>query len=542
MGEIELYDATLRDGMGGGGIDLTVREKLQVVRRLDVLGVDIIEAGFPASNPKERELFDLLAEESLPTAQIAAFGMTRRRDTRPENDPGLAELAACFAPIVTLVGKSSTLQVEVVVRVSHEENLRIISDSVRFLVGAGKRVIFDAEHFFDGYELDDAYALECVRAAAEAGAERVALCDTNGGSLPMQIQESVSAVREALPELELGIHTHNDSGCAVANTLVAVQAGATQVQGTMNGIGERTGNANLITIIADLQLKMGFNLLDPERIAMLTETSLFMDEMLNRTPNPGQPYVGKHAFAHKAGLHAAGVSKDSSTFEHVDPELVGNDRDLLVSELAGRATVMEKALEAGLKLDELSAQRTAQKVKELEHRGFQFEAAEASFELLMRRESGQYAKLFELESWRVIVEKRADGRVITEATIKIWVPDRKTGSRFLRTAEGNGPVNALDRALREALVEINPKLREIDLVNFKVRILDEEKGTGAITRVLIDSTDGEAVWGTIGVSENVIEASWEALVDALEYGMQPREGGGDDNAPAPGAALRTAGG
>lgn len=538
MGEIELYDATLRDGMGGGGIDLTVREKLQVVRRLDVLGIDIIEAGFPESNPKERELFELLAEETLPTAQIAAFGMTRRRDSRPENDSGLAELAACFAPIVTIVGKASAMQVEVVVRVSHEENLKIIADSVRFLVGAGKRVLFDAEHFFDGYELDDAYSLECVRAAAEAGAERVVLCDTNGGSLPMHVAEAVSAVREAMGDVELGIHTHNDSGCAVANTLVAVQAGATQVQGTMNGIGERTGNANLITLIASLQLKMGFNLLDPERIAMLTETSHFMDEMLNRTPNPSQPYVGKHAFAHKAGLHAAGVSKDASTFEHVEPELVGNDRDLLVSELAGRATVMEKALEAGLKLDELSAQRTAQRVKELEHRGFQFEAAEASFELLMRRESGQHTKLFELEAWRVIVEKRADGSVTTEATIKIWVPDRKTGSRFLRTAEGNGPVNALDKALREALAEIHPKLREIDLINFKVRILDEEKGTGAVTRVLIDSSDGELVWGTIGVSENVIEASWEALVDALEYGMQERKGG---HTPRPGAALRTAG-
>ena len=523
MGEIELYDATLRDGMGGGGIDLTVREKLQVVRRLDLLGIDVIEAGFPASNPKEREFFALLSQEELTSATVASFGMTRRRDARPENDPGLGELAACFASLCTIVGKSSTLQVEVVVRVSREENLRIIADSVRFLVGAGKRVIFDAEHFFDGYALDDAYALETLRAAAEAGAERVVLCDTNGGSLPMHVQEAVVAVREAMPSVDIGIHTHNDSGCAVANTLVAVDAGASQVQGTMNGIGERTGNANLVTVIADLQLKMGFRLLDPERVAMLTETAHFIDEVLNRAPNPTQPYVGKHAFAHKAGLHAAGVRSDASTFEHVDPELVGNDRDLLVSELAGRATVMEKALEAGLALDELSAQRTAQRVKELEHSGYQFEAAEGSFELLMRRESGQYTKLFELESWRTIVEKQAGGGVLTEATIKIWVPDRKTGRRMLRTAEGNGPVNALDKALREALIEIHPRLGEIDLVNFKVRILDEEKGTGAITRVLIDSSGADdVVWGTIGVSENVIEASWDALVDALELGMQDR--------------------
>jgi len=520
MGAVEIYDATLRDGMGGGGLDLTVREKLQVVRRLDALGVDMIEAGFPASNPKESELFQLLGGEPLQSSQIAAFGMTRRRDAAAENDPGLAELAGCFAPICTIVGKSSTRQVEVVVRVPYEENLEMIADSVRFLVGEGKRVLFDAEHFFDGYALDSAYALETVRVAMEAGAERAVLCDTNGGSLPMQVQAVVGTVRESLPDAALGIHTHNDSGCAVANSLVAVHAGATQVQGTINGIGERTGNANLVTMIADLQLKMGVEVMEPQRLAMLTETAHLIDEMLNRSPNPSQPYVGKHAFAHKAGLHAAGVRKDASTFEHVDPALVGNDRDLLVSELAGRATVMEKASVAGIRLDELSAQRTAQRVKELEHRGFQFEAAEGSFELLMRRESGEYERLFELESWRVTVERRADGQLATEATIKIWVPDRKTGVRMLRTAEGNGPVNALDCALREALIEIHPKLKEIDLVNFKVRILDEEKGTDAVTRVLIDSTDGELVWGTIGVSENVIEASWEALVDALEYGMQ----------------------
>jgi 2-isopropylmalate synthase len=533
MGEIELYDATLRDGMGGGGLDLTVREKLQVVHRLDALGIDIVEAGFPASNPKESELFALLAAERFDHAEVAAFGMTRRRDASPDADPGLAEIAGSFAPICTIVAKHSPLHVELVVRVSPEENLAMIAESVAFLVGAGKRVIVDAEHFFDGYAEDPSFALECVRAAAEAGAERVALCDTNGGSLPMQVQAVVRTVRETLPDLALGIHTHDDSGCAVANSLVAVHAGATQVQGTMNGIGERTGNANLVTLIADLQLKMGFELLDPERLGALTETAHFMDEMLNRSPSAAQPYVGKNAFAHKAGLHAAGVRTDARTFEHVDPALVGNDRDMLVSELSGRATILEKAVEAGLQLDELSAQRTAQKVKELEHRGYQFEAAEGSFELLMRRQSGHYERLFELESWRVIVEKRAQGGVATEATIKVWVPDRKTGTRLVRTAEGNGPVNALDRALRDAIGEIHPHLRDIELVNFKVRILDEEKGTGAITRVLIDSSDGEVSWGSIGVSENVIEASWEALVDALEYGMQPdRPTGKGASAPA----------
>ncbi len=533
MGEIELYDATLRDGMGGGGLDLTVREKLQVVHRLDALGIDIVEAGFPASNPKESELFALLAAERFDHAEVAAFGMTRRRDASADADPGLAEIAGSFAPICTIVAKHSPLHVELVVRVSPEENLAMIAESVAFLVGAGKRVIVDAEHFFDGYAEDPSFALECVRAAAEAGAERVALCDTNGGSLPMQVQAVVRTVRETLPDLALGIHTHDDSGCAVANSLVAVHAGATQVQGTMNGIGERTGNANLVTLIADLQLKMGFELLDPERLGGLTETAHFMDEMLNRSPSAAQPYVGKNAFAHKAGLHAAGVRTDARTFEHVDPALVGNDRDMLVSELSGRATILEKAVEAGLQLDELSAQRTAQKVKELEHRGYQFEAAAGSFELLMRRQSGHYERLFELESWRVIVEKRAQGGVATEATIKVWVPDRKTGTRLVRTAEGNGPVNALDRALRDAIGEIHPHLRDIELVNFKVRILDEEKGTGAITRVLIDSSDGEVSWGSIGVSENVIEASWEALVDALEYGMQPdRPTGKGASAPA----------
>jgi 2-isopropylmalate synthase len=517
MGDIQLYDATLRDGMGGGGLTLTAEEKLRVVHALDDLGVDLIEAGFPASNPKEQELFGLLAREQLEVAQVVAFGMTRRRDATAEEDEGLRTLATCFAPVCTLVGKSSVLHVEKVVRASREENLAMIGDSVSFLVEAGKRVLFDAEHFFDGFELDAGYALACLRAASAAGAERVVLCDTNGGSLPRQIRTALAVVAEALPGVALGIHTHDDSGCAVANTIMAVDSGATQVQGTINGIGERTGNANLVTIIADLQLKMGYQLLAPERLARLTETAHFVDELLNRSPDPAQPYVGKHAFAHKAGMHAAGVSADSQTFEHVDPALVGNDRDVLISELAGRASVVEKARQAGVAADEQFAQRVLERVKGLEHDGFQFEAADGSFELLMRREAGEYEPLFRLESWRVMVEKRADGKVETEATIKIWLG----GERYVRTAEGNGPVNALDKALRDAIGEIHPHLRDIDLVNFKVRILDETKGTGAVTRVLIDASDGQDVWGSIGVSENVIAASWDALVDSLEYGMQP---------------------
>jgi 2-isopropylmalate synthase len=477
----------------------------------------MVEAGFPASNPKEQELFTLLARERLGSAEVVAFGMTRRREVAAEEDEGLRVLAESFAPVCTLVGKASVLHVEKVVRVSREENLAMIAESVAFLVGAGKRVLLDAEHFFDGFAVDPGYALDCLRAAAGAGAERVVLCDTNGGSLPPQIRTAFAVVREALPQTPLGIHTHDDSGCAVANTLAAVEAGATQVQGTVNGIGERTGNANLITIIADLQLKMGVELLAPERLARLTETAHFVDELLNRSPDPSQPFVGKNAFAHKAGLHAAGVRADSQTFEHVDPDLVGNDRDVLISELSGRGTIAEKAQQAGIASDAELAQRIVERVKELEHQGFQFEAADGSFELLMRKEAGEYEPLFRLESWRVLVEKRADGKVETEATIKIWVG----GERYVRTAEGNGPVNALDNALRDAIGEIHPHLRDISLVNFKVRILDEAKGTGAVTRVLIDASDGHQVWGSIGVSENVIAASWDALVDSLEHGMQP---------------------
>jgi 2-isopropylmalate synthase len=549
MSSIEIYDATLRDGMGGGGLSLTAEEKLRVVHALVELGVDLIEAGFPASNPKEQELFDLLEDERLTHAEIVAFGMTRRRGGRADGDEGLRVLADSFAPVCTLVGKSSVAHVERVLRVSREENLAMIEESVAFLVAQGKRVLFDAEHFFDGYALDSSYAFDCLRAATDAGAERVVLCDTNGGTLPSAVGAVVAQACQLDSQVPLGIHTHDDSGCAVANTLIAVEAGATQVQGTINGIGERTGNANLVTIIADLQLKLGFEVLAPERLERLTETAHFVDELLNRAPNPAQPYVGKHAFAHKAGLHAAGVRADSASFEHVEPELVGNRRDVLVSELSGKGTVIEKAREAGIELDEDAALRTAERVKQLEHSGFQFEAADGSFELLLRREAGEYERLFRLESWRVIVEKRADGRVETEATIKIWVPAdpdggndreplaaaqaiggsnrgdlRRTGGeerRYVRTAEGNGPVNALDRALRDAIGEIHPHLRDIELVNFKVRILDEDKGTGAVTRVLIDASDGQRVWGTIGVSENVIEASWDALVDSLEYGMQP---------------------
>ncbi len=539
MSHIQLYDATLRDGMGGGGMTLTAAEKVRVVHALDGLGVHVIEAGFPASNPKELELFELLERETLQCAEIVAFGMTRRRGVEAAEDEGLRVLVESFVGVCTLVGKSSAFQAETVLKVTREENLSMIGESIAHLIAHGKRVLFDAEHFFDGIEEDVGYALECVRIAADAGAERVVLCDTNGGSLPLDVREAVEAVCEQVPDVALGIHTHDDTGCGVANTLVAVQAGATQVQGTINGIGERTGNANLVTIIADLQLKMGYEVLPSERLARLTETAHFVDELLNRTPDPAQPYVGKHAFAHKAGLHAAGARESSVAFEHVEPALVGNRSDVLISELSGRATILEKARAAGIAADEEFTRRVVERVKELEHQGFQFEAADGSFELLMRREAGgelEYEPLFKLESWRVIVEKHADGRATTEATIKIWVG----GERYVRTAEGNGPVHALDKALRDAIGEIHPHLKDIDLVNFKVRILDETKGTGAVTRVLIDASDGKDVWGSIGVSENLIAASWDALVDSLEFGMQSGKPSSVAT-PSPGSSLRSAG-
>ncbi len=520
---IELYDATLRDGMQGEGMSLTVGEQVRVAHALDELGVDLIEAGFPASNPKDSELFVQLARERFGTASIAAFGMTRRRGVAAADDAGLQTLAGCFAPVCTIVGKTWGLHLERVVRVSSEENLAMIAESVAFLVARGKRVIYDAEHFFDGFRDDPAYALECLSAAAGAGAERVVACDTNGSSLPTQVTEAISAAVGALDSRRVGVHCHNDLELGVANTLAAVAAGATHVQGTMNGMGERTGNANLVSIIGALQLGVGLDVLPPERLQRLTQTAHYVDELLNRPPDARQPFVGRNAFAHKGGLHIAGVRAEPRTFEIADPALVGNRRELLVSELAGRSTVVEKAAAAGLRLDDAAAARVVERVKALEHAGYQFEAADASFELLVRKEAGEYEPLFRLESWRTIVEQRADGRVECEATIKIWVrpPGADAPVRIVETAEGNGPVNALDAALRAAIGTIHPHLNDIELVNYKVRILDEAHGTSATTRVLLDSSDGVRTWGTIGVAENVIAASWQALVESLEYAEQP---------------------
>ncbi len=512
--DVIVYDTTLRDGMQGEGMSLSVEEKIRVARILDELGVPMIEAGFPTSNPKELELFERLSEAGLGAA-VCAFGMTRRRGVAAEEDAALRVLAESWTPVSTIVGKTWGLHLEKVVRVDRDENLRMIAESVAYLVANGKRVVYDAEHFFDGYADDAAYAVECLRAAHEAGAENLTMCDTNGASLPHEVAQAVRAVKNALPEAALGIHTHNDAEVAVANSLAAIAEGATMVQGTMNGYGERCGNANLISIIPNLQLKMGKTCLPS--LEGLTEASHLVAEMLNLPPDANQAYVGKNAFAHKGGMHVAGVNADPSTFEHIDPTVVGNSREVLVSELSGKGTVIAHA---GGALDDTTATRVVERVKELEHRGFQFEAADGSFDLLIRRETGDYEPLFRLESWRVIAEKREDGKVCTEATIKIWVD----GERVMRTAEGNGPVHALDNALRAAITESHPHLAGIKLVNYKVRILDEWKATGAVTRVLLDASDGHDTWGAIGVHENVIEASWDALVDSLEAGTLARRG------------------
>ncbi len=515
---VSIYDTTLRDGMQGEGMSLSVSEKVQVAHLLDGLGVDLIEAGFPASNPKDHELFSRLEHETFHHARIAAFGMTRRRDTVAADDDALRLLGASFCPVITIVGKTWDLHLEKVVRVGRDENLAMIADSVEYLVAQGKDVIYDAEHFFDGYAADRHFAVRCVQAAAAAGAVNVTLCDTNGATLPGAIARATADVLAALPGVEVGIHTHNDAECAVANSLAAVEVGARLVQGTVNGYGERCGNANLIAIIAGLQLKLGYACIAAEQLARLTSVSHEVAELCNLAPATSAAYVGRSAFAHKGGMHVAGMQADPRTFEHIEPSLVGNARNVLVSELSGKGTVREKAAAFGIELDGAAVERALERLKVLEHRGYAYEGADASFELLLRDEAGEIEPLFLLEALRVITEKRADGRVETEATIKL----RVRGERVVQTSEGNGPVNALDSALRAALERHYPGISTLELANYKVRILNQHSGTGAVTRVILDTTDGHDEWATVGVSANIIEASWEALVESLTYGVRLR--------------------
>jgi 2-isopropylmalate synthase len=523
---IEIYDTTLRDGMQREGMSVSVDEKVQIALRLDRLGVHYIEGGFPGSNPKDVEFYQKMAGHRLRTAKLAAFGMTHRKGARPHQDPLLKQLLKVETPVVTIVGKSWKLHTQKVLRVGLEENLKMIEGSVSFLERKGREVFYDAEHFFDGYMDDAEYAMRTLLAAVSAGARRVVLCDTNGATLPSQAAEIVARV-VAEVGVPVGIHAHNDADCAVAVSLMAVEAGARQVQGTVNGYGERCGNANLISIIPALKLKMGFDCVTDNRLVELTETSHFVAEVVNVSPETHQPYVGENAFAHKGGLHVSAALRDARTFEHVDPALVGNQQRILVSELAGRATVLKKAAEMGIDLSgdehKETLNRLLKRLKEKEHAGYHYEVAEASFELFLRRELGLHKPIIELDNFRIIVQKRKSA-VISEA--KIILKGNGGGELPIAFAEGNGPVNALDVALRKLLPASHPKLVDelsrIHLVNYKVRILNENQGTGAVTRVLLDSSDGHDTWGTIGVSENIIEASWEALVDSIEYGMVKR--------------------
>jgi 2-isopropylmalate synthase len=517
---VETYDTTLRDGSQQVGLNFTVADKLRVTQLLDDLGVAVIEGGWPGSNPKDAEYFQRVHELELRHAVLAAFGATRRPRRGADDDPNLLALLDSGAPVVTLVGKAWTLHVTDALRTSFDENLAMVADSVSHLVAAGRRVVFDAEHFFDGHAADPAYALAVAKAAAEAGADTVVLCDTNGGTLPGTVERVVAEVRRELQGVRIGVHCHNDAACAVANSLVAVQAGASHVQGAANGYGERCGNADLFAIVADLELKEGRKLLPGGRLAALTSTAHAIAELANLPPDGRQPYVGASAFATKAGLHASAIARRPDAYSHVDPGTVGNRMQVLVSELAGRSNVLAKASELGLDLEadaELGA-RVLDRVKELEHHGYAFEAADASFELLVRREAGRLEDLFELEGYRVIVERRPDGSDLSEATVRL----RVRGERVMAAGEGVGPVHALDQGLRRALEDRFPELESIRLVDFKVRILDGRAGTKAVTRVLITSADDEGEWTTVGVSDDIVTASYQALVDGIQYGLLRR--------------------
>ncbi len=531
MSQVEILDTTLRDGAQGEGISFSLEDKLRIARRLDDLGIHYIEGGWPGSNPKDARFFERAGSLALRQATIVAFGSTRRADVSPAEDANLAALLAAGTPVVTLFGKSWQLHVERVLGTTLGENLRMIADSIRYLRAAGRRVIYDAEHFFDGFAANPDYAFETLRAALAAGAECLVLCDTNGGTLPSRLAAAVSRVRAAFPGVPLGIHAHNDGGLAVANTLAAVEAGVTHVQGTFNGYGERCGNADLCAVIPNLQLKMGLPVLAPEQLAALTEAAHFVSEVANLRPNPHAPYVGRSAFAHKGGVHVSAVLKAAESYQHIDPALVGNERRVLVSELSGKGNILHKAAELCPDLDTPTeqAREVLREVKELEARGYQFEGAEGSFELLLRRSQPGYQPPFELLDFLVLVEKRRGTGIIAEATVKARV-----GDEIIHTAAvGNGPVNALDRAIRKAILPFYPELDRVQLVDYKVRILDEEAATAAQTRVLIEASDGEHNWNTVGSSTNIIEASFHALVDSLELPLARANGNGRARLRAP---------
>jgi 2-isopropylmalate synthase len=512
-----VYDTTLRDGAQQEGLNLSVADKLAIARQLDGLGVGFIEGGWPGANPKDTEFFARAREElKLQNAQLAAFGATRRAGVQAADDPLVAALRDSGAGVVTLVAKSHDRHVELALRTTLEENLAMVRDTVTHLTAEGQRVFLDAEHFFDGYRDNRDYALEVLRTAFEAGAEVAALCDTNGGMLPGWVGEVVDDV-VSTTGVRVGIHCHNDTGCAVANTLAAVDAGATHVQGTLNGYGERTGNADLVSVVANLELKLDRRVLPPGLLREATRIAHAVAEVTNVPPASRQPYVGVSAFAHKAGLHASAIKVDPSLYQHMDPAGVGNDMRLLVSDMAGRASIELKGRELGFELDKDLVSRVTERVKDMELRGYTFEAADASFELLLAEElDGARPSYFEVESWRVITDSSPSAEASSEATVKLMAG----GDRVVMTGEGNGPVNALDHALRQAIERLYPEIVKFELIDYKVRILDQGHGTDAITRVLIETSDGQSTWVTVGVGHNVIEASWEALIDGLTFGLR----------------------
>jgi 2-isopropylmalate synthase len=514
---IQLYDTTLRDGTQREGISLSVDDKLRIARRLDELGVAFIEGGWPGSNPKDAEFFARARAIPWSHAQIAAFGATCRAGGTPEDDANIQALLASGAPVTTVVGKTWTLHVTEVLRTTLDENLRLVEQSLAYLRAQGRRVIYDAEHFFDGYRADPAYALATLRAAARGGAETLVLCDTNGGSLPWQVSEAVRAVRAAIDH-PLGIHAHDDAGCAVANSLAAVTAGATQVQGTVNGYGERCGNANLCSVAPGLELKLGLRCLPDGKLATLTELSHFVAEVANLSPDEHLPYVGKSAFAHKGGIHVAAMRRTEASYQHVAPDAVGNRMRVVVSELSGRGNLLAKAEEFGLDATGPDAATVLEEIKALEMKGFSFEAADASVAMLMKRREPGYRPPFDLVDFLVNVEHRSGRGIFSEAMVKV----RVEGELLHTAAEGDGPVNALDAALRKALLPRYPALATLVLVDYKVRILDGPEGTAAVTRVLVDTQCGPDRWSTVGASTNIIEASWRALVDSIEYGLTVR--------------------
>jgi len=512
--QILIYDTTLRDGSQGEQVTFSAEEKLRIARRLDDVHFHYIEGGWPGSNPKDMRFFEMAKEVKFKNAKLTAFGSTRKPHIRPENCPNLKALIKAETPAVAIFGKTWDLHVTEILKVSLDENLAMISDSISYLKSTGKEVLFDAEHFFDGYKHNPRYAVRVVKTALKAGADRIVYCDTNGGTMPYEITEIVKKISKSIPVEKAGIHVHNDCGLAVANSIAAVREGIRMVQGTVNGYGERCGNADLISLIGNLQIKMKMNCLPAQSIRQLTNLSLFISDVANIPPLMSRPFVGRSAFAHKGGVHVSAVAKNSLAYEHMEPELVGNSRRVLVSDMAGKSNISYKAKVLGIDLDKKNAlDKVVHEVKLMEDKGFQFDAADGSLSVLMKKAIGEFVEPFHLECFSVVTSRTLENPCLSQATIKISVE----GEEELTAAEGNGPVNALDHALRKALTKFYPQIKEMHLVDFKVRTLEGSEGTAAGVRVLLDSTDGSELWSTTGVSENIIEASWQALIDSIEY-------------------------